>query len=220
MHIQKKLGVLLWGILLLLLTAGCASSPVHTVVPDYDERGIRLIALMPVDNKSDDPNAASVLRREILESLYFKGYPKIPLTVVDERIALLDDEAPSKSEKTATPQAMGRVLGVDAALYCTLTEWDTDAVLIYGSTSVAASFELRSAKTGEMLWSASEGHVDRHYDVGNTRLRAKSLITIESVAREMVDKAMATFPDGPEAIKRAPPISKKSKMLRWFRKWW
>ncbi|MEA3470795.1 MAG: hypothetical protein U9R24_03665, partial [Thermodesulfobacteriota bacterium] len=60
-------------VVLAFFILGCGGTLSSSIAPDFDKRGIRLIALMPVDNKTKDEQAAGILRKELLEELYFKG---------------------------------------------------------------------------------------------------------------------------------------------------
>ncbi|MBU2235171.1 MAG: hypothetical protein KKE49_05965, partial [Proteobacteria bacterium] len=81
------------GMRLLLLLAvffffdGCAAKIPHAIVPDYGKRGTRLVAVMPVQNSPANAEIAGLLRNKLVEELYFKGYPKIPPKVIDEKLA-------------------------------------------------------------------------------------------------------------------------------------
>jgi hypothetical protein len=193
--------------ILIVFLSGCGGSRMPALdVKHYEEKGIRLIALMPVDNKTKDEEAAAVLRHEVLEGLYFKGYPKIPLDVVDEKITSLYAAPSAEPEKgDIPPVVLGELLGVDAVMYCTLEEWKTSSFLVYARTAVSATFTLRSAKTGETLWSARDGSSKQHYDFTQKRLEIKSHQVYEAIIQEIVTKVLSTLPDGPDAIGKAPP---------------
>jgi hypothetical protein len=57
------------------------------VNPDYSKKGTRLIAILPVNVKSGDARAGQMLREMVLNELYFKGYPRVPLQGIDEKLA-------------------------------------------------------------------------------------------------------------------------------------
>jgi len=191
-------------IIIISFIFGCGSKISCTIIPDYDKKGIRLVALMPITNKTGDAEAAIVLRKAILEKIYFKGYPKIPLNVVDEKIKKIYGNGKILEDKNIPPKAVGEILGVDAVMYCTLDEWKTSFMLIYASTTVAISFELRSAKTGEILWKTNYKVAKRNYDFTKKRLEMKSCQMFELAAQEVVDKAMSTLPNGPDFMGVAP----------------
>jgi hypothetical protein len=183
------------------LILGCGGTLPSFVGPDFNTRGIRLIALMPVDNKTKDKQAASILRKELLEELYFKGYPKIPLDVIDEKIEESKKKNLVTKDRRIPPGVIGELLGIDAVMYCTLSEWETSLRYVYAPTTVAASFELMSTKTGEIIWTSNQKVVKRNYDITKKRLDMKSHQSYEKAVREILDKAMSTFPDGPDCLK-------------------
>ncbi len=179
---------------------GCRGTIPSFVAPDFDKRCVRLVALMPIDNKTKDEKAAVILRKELLEELYFKGYPKIPLDVIDEKISELNEKNLATKGKRIPPDVIGEALGIDAVMYCTLTEWGVSLRYLYAPTTVAASFELLSAKTGETLWRSNQKVVERDYDITQKRLEMKSHESYEIAVREVLNKAMTTFPNGPDCL--------------------
>jgi hypothetical protein len=60
-------------------------------------------------------------------------------------------------------------------------------------------FELRSAKTGETLWSYRNRTVKRNYGISREQLEMDSCQVYEPAMQEVVDKAMQTLPDGPDS---------------------
>ncbi len=198
-------------LLVLCLFFGCGKKTPQAVRPEAAPKPvIRLVAVLPVDNRSADPQAARVLRERVLKEIYFKGYPKIPLAVVDEKIA--------KNVKDAariSPKIIGDMLGVDAVMYCTLLEWKTSFFYVYARTSVSARFELRSAKTGETLWKAERRAGKRNYDITRERVEMESLQAYEPAIDEVVSNAMKTFPDGPDFL-GSPPSKGGCCLWNWF----
>lgn len=185
--------------------SGCASGPPRTIVSDYNQREIRLIALAPVDNVTGDTQAAQLLRGTILETLYFKGYPRIPLDMIDEKLAADCGWAPGDKTCNVSPEVIGKLLGVDAVLYCSLLEWKTSFISMYAPTTVSVLLELKDAGTGATLWSSRYSVVDRHYDFTRKRLELKAYQAYEPAIREIVDETFASLPDGPDSVKQPPP---------------
>ncbi len=186
--------------------SGCASGVPHTIVQDYNQKSIRLIALAPVDNRTNDKQAAQLLREDILENLYFKGYPRIPLDMIDEKLtADCGWNLENNGEFNVSPEVVGDLLGVDAVMYCTLLEWKTSFISVYAPTTVSVSLELKDAKTGANLWSSSYSVVDRHYDFTRKRLELKACQSYEPAIREIVDETLSSLPDGPDSVGKPPP---------------
>jgi hypothetical protein len=184
--------------LLLVLPAivGCTALIPHAIIPDFDKRGTRLIAVMPVKNSTSDSKPAEMLRAKLVEELYFKGYPRIPLRVIDEKIAgmsFLD------SGGQVSPQLVGELLKVDAILYTTLNESRMGSSIISASTVAEAEFELFSVKTGESLWRVRHRVVYRNYGFTRKHLELKSSRVYETAIQEVVTRVLETLPDGPYA---------------------
>jgi hypothetical protein len=185
-------------LVLVCFISGCGSKNLSTVVTTNSEGVPRLVAVLPVDNKTSDVQAAQILRVEILEKLYFKGYPKIPLDIIDEKLSKVYKDTGGMGGKVS-PKVIGELLGVDAVMYCTLTEWKTSPIFFYAPTTVSASFELRSARTGETLWKEHHKVVKRNYGFSQKGLKMKSCQVYEMAVQEVVERVMATLPDGPDS---------------------
>lgn len=191
--------VKIFRLLLLLLALpvliGCAAKIPHMIISDFDKRGTRLIAVMPIRNSTSDPKSAEMLRAKLVEELYFKGYPRIPLRVIDEKMAVT---FVGPGEKVS-PQRVGEMLKVDAVLYLTLSEGRMGSSVIYASTVAEAEFELFSAKTGESLWRVRHRAVYRNYGFTRKQLELKSSRVYEPAIQEVVTRALETLPDRPDA---------------------
>ena len=181
-------------LLVLIFIAGCAAKIPHALVPDFGKRGMRLIAVMPVKNISSDAKSGVMLRAKLVEELYFKGYPRIPLRLIDEKLAGVS----AGSEVEVSPQVVGEILKVDAALYPTLNESRIGSGILYASTVAEAEFELRSTKTGEILWRVRHREVYRNYGFSSKSLELKSSQVYEQAIQEVVNRALETLPDSPE----------------------
>ncbi len=185
----------------MIWVTGCFWQKPVVVDEVYAKKGIRLIAVMPIKGKAADENMVRLMRGKILEALYFKGYPKIPLELIDEKLAKTYDKSAGRSADIS-PQAVKSLLNVDAALYVDLKECKTSTTFLYASASVSATFELRSANTGETLWKNQYQGVDRCFDVTPQRLEFSVYQVLEPVIQEVVDKTLKTLPEGPEGIKQ------------------
>lgn len=215
----SRITVISYGMVVLvaaiLLSTGCGREVRCTLSPDFGEKGIARIAIMPVVNRSDDQDAARLLRAEIFEKLYFKGYPKIPLEVIDGRLGDAEDAGGKSESEPISPAIVAGLLDVDAVMYCTVEEWSTSPSLVhvYAPTAVAVTFELKSAESGEMLWCTRHRVVERNYDITESGLTMQSYESYGEAVREIVAAALSTLPDGPEYLGA-------QKTDAGFLKWW
>jgi hypothetical protein len=176
---------------------GCWFRATPVTVPEYAKK-TRLVVLMPVNDKANDKTAARMLREKTLEELYYKGYPKIPLDLIDAQLLKFGEGKSITGDQDIPPQAVGDLLKVDAVMYCTLSKSSTSQHFLYASTSISAFCELKSAKTGEILWRASYGVVERNIGYSRYDAHRKAVQIYEAAIQKVVNKFMETLPDGPD----------------------
>lgn len=180
-----------------ILFIGCASKSQDIVKKDSEKTTARVIAVLPVDNKTPDFKAPQLLRLKVFDELYFKGYSKLPLEVIDQKLQLLYSGETKSRTGVVSPSVIKELVGADAAMYCTLSEGKRAAGLFYVPVTVAASCELRSTQTGEVLWNAQYKSTSRNFDLPGKRLEMKSYEAFENVIEDVVNKVLETLPDGP-----------------------
>jgi len=197
-----KTRVLVSVLIIAIGLAGCSWWGTQKPRPQFPEgREVRLIAVMPVLNETQSQDAPRMLRQKVFEELYFKGYPKIPLNVIDGR---LREAFPAQAEnlRARTPSSeVGRLLGAEAVLYLTLHEARTSPS--YGVSvvvTVSASFELKNTRTGEILWQTTQRTAMREYDVTSKGKEQKVYLVYEDTIGEVVKKALDSLPDGPDFL--------------------
>jgi len=201
------IGALIFGMLLLQGCSYMAQVPVikdlpYVQKPEEEQQtpeknlGVKTIAVMPVDIKAGNRDAARMIRENLVEELYFKGYSKIPMEMVDAALADFK-KRDGASGVTAPPQVIGSMLGVDAVMYTTLLDASTTYKYVYAPVNVAAVFELKSVTRGETLWRYESKAVDRDYGVTKNSLDLGTTKIFENVVQEVVKKAMENLPDGP-----------------------
>jgi hypothetical protein len=201
------IGALIFGMLLLQGCSYMAKVPVikdlpYVQKPEEEPQtpeknlGVKTIAVMPADIKAGNRDAARMIRENLIEELYFKGYSKVPMEMVDAALADFK-KRDGASGGTAPPQVIGSMLGVDAVMYTTLLDASTTYKYVYAPVNVAAVFELKSVNRGETLWKYESKAVDRDYGVTKNSLDLGTTKIFESVVQEVVKKAMENLPDGP-----------------------
>lgn len=182
----------------LCFVVGCGWERPRTVTPNQSKT--RLVAILPVYNKAGDERAGQILREKVFYELYFKGYPKIPFDIVDEKLSKIYKENIGSKRGNISPQAVGELLNIDAVMYCTLNECKTSFFYFRASTVISVDLELKSAKTMETIWRARHRTVKRSYGFSRKDLEMKSCQVYEPAIQEIVNKAMKTLPDGPNSL--------------------
>lgn len=121
------------------------------VVPDWDERVPRRIAVLPVLNQTLDLDAPGVFRPIVYQNVLEKGYAAPSPEQIDEELLTMDIREAGQIN-SLTPQELGELLDVDGLLYTTVLDWSTSYLGVYASITVAARYELVEASTGVRLW--------------------------------------------------------------------
>jgi len=159
--------------------------------------GVKTIAVMPVEIKTGSRDAARIIRESLIEELYFKGYGKIPVEMVDAALADLRKRDSGVTGGTVPPQVIGSMLGVEAVLYTTLLEASTTYKYVYAPVVVSADFQLRRVTTGDVVWRYVSEAKEHDYGVTKNSLELGTTKIFEDVVHEAVKKAMTNLPDGP-----------------------
>jgi hypothetical protein len=208
-HSMKKRRILVWGLFfgVWALSAGCAKGPHYSLVPDYKTHPPRSVAVLPVLNETVSLKAQDIFRPLIQKKLSQKGYGTPSFVHIDEKL-LTKEIREAGQLHSLTPQELGKLLGVDALLYATVTDFSTTYLVAYASISVGSRFELKDAKTGEKLW-------DSDHRVKETKLGldqksftdALSFAALQSYApycQQVVNVSFNTLPNGPLAVTTGP----------------
>ncbi len=194
---KRYKGQFLITVIISALVVGCSLSTQEVLKTDQEKNITKVIAVLPVDNKTPAVKAPLLLRLKVLDELYFKGYTKLPLEVIDRKLESLYSNEMKGTKGVVAPQVLKELVGADAVMYCTLTEDKRSVSFFYAPVTIAARCELRSAQTGEVLWNSQYKSTSRNFDFTSKRLEMKTNEAYETLIEEVVNKVMETLPDGP-----------------------
>jgi hypothetical protein len=187
---MKKLTLLILAFIL-VFSNGCSNKVRYTIMPEFEQDPIRTIAVMPIDNAQRKEDDKPLIRTVISDRLKQLGYTTLPIEVVDREISsqsMDDGKNGGLNHKGAA-----RLLGVDAVMHTTLTEWNRRFFLYYASLAIAARFELYNIH-GERVWTA-EYRVAKS-DIRTDRKYLNLLVheTYEPMVANLVGRAFSTLP--------------------------
>lgn len=174
------------------LLSACGTTISKKLMLTPSDEKIRRIAVMPVNSETGDVKIADLLRKKVLDELYFKGYPKVPIENIDGKLLSIQ----SGDKNRVLPEILGQELGVDALMYCTFNVCKTSYRYFYAPTVVSVTFELRNAKTGRTLWCVRCETTERSYGFSQRYLEMKSCQLYESALQDVLEKAMQSLPSG------------------------
>ena len=139
-----------WLAASLVLLAGCSASKVY-VAPEYVSSG--KVAVLPMDNESNDLDGPAFIRTLILQGLARRGFRVLPPQQIDEQLKVQGFTDGGQLRAT-TPQKIGEWTGADTLLYSTLEDFDYINIGFYAQRRVKIFSRLVDAKTGTKLWEA------------------------------------------------------------------
>ena len=165
-------------ILLVLIFQGCLVSTPSTLMtpeirslyqgdyvvdPYMKEHMPRTVAVLPFVNLSGKEKAVSVMRRGFYNHFSSLPFQDMELHKIDDllqRAGLSDPVAASKK----TPQELGKILGVDAVVFGSISNFDRIFAVVYSQIAVGAEVKMYDARTGHFLWSGK--HTARIHEGG------------------------------------------------------
>ncbi len=111
------------------------------------------MAVLPMDNESNDLDGPVFVRKLMQEALAARSFQVLPTSQIDEQLKAQGFTDGGQLRAT-TPQKLGEWTGADTLLYSTLENFDYINVGVYAQRRVKLLAKLIEAKTGTKLWEA------------------------------------------------------------------
>jgi len=168
----------------IILSFSCLNyKPIDLVHPDFSLYRPSLVAVLPMDNFSPDLDASPLIRPIVQERIRAKGYNSLPLSQVDT-ILKENGVLVSHDVYMFTPQQLGKILGVEALVYGTITEFNKRYALIYSDIKVRLRLEMVDARTEQTLWKSE------HLSTDNTLLGSLQILLLSDKPKEALPSIM------------------------------
>lgn len=150
--IRKALFIL--TLVLFSSVIGCATTP-HKDYTKFREEDPISILVVPVVNRSVDVNAPDYFLSTISRPVAERGYYVYPVNLVKW---ILENEGLSDADlvHSADPTRLRELFGTDSILYISIERWDAKYAVFSTTVTVEFRYILKSGKTGETLWNATE----------------------------------------------------------------
>ncbi len=152
----KCMGVVYLLIVLTALSASaCASAPVSYIHPKYDFSLVRKIAVLPLDNLTQDQQAGKKVRRSVISEILAAGVVDV-IELGQVNRALAQQRIESVSSMSAEDfKKLGTSLGAEAFVVGSVDTFDRVNVGGAFFAEVAITLRAVDAATGTIIWSAS-----------------------------------------------------------------
>lgn len=141
------------ALLLIAVTwlASCAA-PQAVIIPPNPDNPIKRVAILPVFNNSNDVEAPTRLREEFFNRLGRYHYDIQPLAETSEILNHQMGITLGKQYDLATPEEIGKTLGVDGVFYGYLLDFDEVTIGVANTYKVRMGWKLVDTKTGKITW--------------------------------------------------------------------
>jgi len=143
--------------------AGCAMAPV--AMPSNPANPIKRVAILPMLDNSDDVDAPTRIRDEFFNRLGRYHYDIQPLAETNELLNFQMGITMGKQYDQATPQEIGKTLGVDGLFYGYLLDFNEVTTGAVNTYEVRIGWKLVDTKTGKITWGKGVG-VKRTQSIG------------------------------------------------------
>src|SRR3989338_4193680 len=153
--------VMIGGACLVLAGCGGTKPSVHEGFLDHPPRRVAILPfVITYDydlNEGQEIPTSQELGRDLFRKTFYHafttfGYEDLTLADVDAQLATAFGPSDGGAWQTATPQAVGVALGVDALIYGDIERIRHLASPLYTDTTLAATLRMVDARTGEELW--------------------------------------------------------------------
>lgn len=168
--------------------------------PEFDKRIPNIIAVLPMENLSLEPNVEVVLYNEVYSRLKAKGYRRISVETVLEKMGKLGIQTPGQLSGFSF-ETIGKELQADAVLWGGIEQSADIHGIAYDAIVVMSSLYLIDCKTGDILWSCEQwrtAHRQFQLDPINGMINAIMHIkgSREDRVAWLVQEMLKSLPDG------------------------
>ncbi len=176
----------------------------HKIHPGYARLMPKVIAVLPMDNLSLEPDVENFLYDEVYNRLLSKGYIRISVESVREKMERLGIQTPGQIAGIS-PQKLGKELNCDAVLIGQIDQSGTIHAGVYDAVAVSCSLGLMNCADGELLWHCQQwraAHRQWSLDPFNAIINT---FGHENASRKdrvawLVQEMMKTLPEGPVRV--------------------
>ncbi len=195
----------------LILTSSCFAHSKQDqefweVNPQYQKYSPSVIAVLPMDNFSLEPELEDVLYSEVYQRLQSKGYRRVSVEAVQKVMDQLGIQTPGQLQGISLERLCSK-LNTEAVL---LGQVDQSASIhqgVYDAVVVSCSLRLTHCETGQLLWRSEQwrtAHRQWQIDPFNAiiNLMAHSSASRSDRIAWLVQEMLRTLPEGKVIIEQ------------------
>lgn len=125
------------------------------VNPRFDQYKPGVVAVLPMDNFSLEPELETVLYNAVYQRLQAKGYRRVSVEKVKKVMRDLGVQTPGQLQGISL-QRLGNILNTDAVLLGQVDQAASIHQVAFDAVVVSCSLKLIDCKSGELLWRSEQ----------------------------------------------------------------
>ena len=171
-----------------LALTGCGPGVKRTVSNRFGLFNPYTVTILPVKftEIKAGGDVSALFRKMTFERLKRMNYKPLEPSEVDKKL-------PAPGAARRDPKEVAQLMGSDAVLYTTITEWKSDIVVRYAYLKVSAVFELYS-KDGTLLWRATHGIKESDIRLEKVALELAVIKAYEPIMQRFINIVFSTLP--------------------------
>ncbi|MBI5055087.1 MAG: hypothetical protein HZB61_00525 [Nitrospirae bacterium] len=179
------------ALLIFLFISGCGGkAPIYHIREDIDFSYFKKVAVMPLDNLSNDRTAGEVVRQVVISELLSSGL--VDVVVPGEVMAAVSEldikNISSLSEKQI--MALGKALKVEALMMGAVEQYGESRSGNISAPEVTITLMMADAGTGNIIWSITTtrggaGFMARHFGARSETMSETVLAAVREAIRTL-----------------------------------
>jgi TolB-like protein len=173
-----------------LWLAGCGTQPAIYVHPNYDFSAVKKVAVLPLENLSQDQNAGEKVRKIVVTEVLATGVVDVIEPGQVNRVLAAQNIQSIAAMSPEELKQVGKALGAQLLLIGSVEAYDRVSLGAIQAPEVTLTLRGVDAESGTVVWSAS------HTQGGATlaaRLFGLTGDSLSEVARKTVHDAVGTL---------------------------
>ena len=156
MNLLKK-HMLAWILLTMFIVSGCGGKgvPSFYINPDFDFSFVKRVAVLPLDNLTNEKFAADAVRHVVISELLASGL--VDVVVPGDAVAAVDNLKlkPGQSLNADQIKALGKSLKVQAVIIGAVEKYEEARMGNISAPEVTITLMMADTSSGSIIWSVT-----------------------------------------------------------------
>jgi len=180
---------------LLFIVSGCRGSvPLNYYInPDIDFSYFKRVAVMPLNNLTNDKSAGEIVRQVVISELLASGL--VDVVIPGEVIAAVNEMGIQNISSLSAKQinALGKALNVEAIIMGSVEQYGESRTGNISTPEVTVTLMMADTGTGNIIWSITAtrggaGFMARHFGARSNTMSETVLAVVRDAIRTLAGK--------------------------------